>query len=283
MNHWVAQIRSNALAPFAALIMGVLLMAACSPAAAAPLGQEDGTPTATVTPEAGTPSMDTATPSPTPGSEEEEASEEDMEITAADLRVMLNLLLQEHVYLTLAATDEMMRGEDDGFEDAEAALDEHNTQPLADLIGAVHGDDAREAFVDLWSSHIGFFFDYAEGVEADDEDMMEEAEESLDGYVSGIAEFLSGANESLTEDAVAQIFEGHVAAMLPAIEAQEEDSDENAYEAAWEAAEHVSGGADALAAAIVEQNSDMFPDEPIFPEAGDGMMDMATPSPTPTP
>src|SRR5207245_6179244 len=86
---------------------------------------------------------------------------------AAGLRVGLNALLGEHVYLASAATNAALGGRQAEFEAAAAALDA-NSVDIAKAIGSVYGADAEKAFLPLWRRHIGFFVDYTVGVATKD-------------------------------------------------------------------------------------------------------------------
>lgn len=189
----------------------------------------------------------------------ETTHQEDEELTAVDLRVKINLLLQEHVYLTLDATEEIIEGDSmDEFYQAMITLDKRNTIPLSDLIGSVYGDETREAFFNLWRNHIGFFFDYAHAVEAGDQQAKVIALNELDQYTVEVGELLGGANPNLDSEGVTTLFQFHVVTMIAAIEAQGDEIEFNEYEAAWASAATVQPGADALASAIVAQFPDTF-------------------------
>ncbi len=81
---------------------------------------------------------------------------------AAGLRVGLNALLSEHVYLAAAATNAALAGRQPEFEAAAAALDA-NSVDVAKAIGSVYGPDAEKAFLPLWRKHIGMVVDYTVG------------------------------------------------------------------------------------------------------------------------
>src|SRR5262249_32694879 len=83
--------------------------------------------------------------------------------SSSDLRIGLNSLLKEHVYLAAAATGAALGGRQDEFKSAAGALDA-NSVALSQAIGSVYGSDAETAFLALWRKHIGFFVDYTTGV-----------------------------------------------------------------------------------------------------------------------
>src|SRR5262245_26245023 len=87
---------------------------------------------------------------------------------ASTLRVALNRLLAEHVYLAGAATNAALGGRDAEFKAAEGALD-GNSVDIGKAVGMVYGPDAEGAFLPLWRRHIGFFVDYTVGVATKDQ------------------------------------------------------------------------------------------------------------------
>ena len=78
--------------------------------------------------------------------------------SAATLRVTLNKLLAEHVYLAARATGAALGGQMPAFEAAAAALD-GNSVDLAKASETAYGDDAEKAFLPLWRAHIRMVVD----------------------------------------------------------------------------------------------------------------------------
>lgn len=171
---------------------------------------------------------------------------------AGDLRIVLNQLLAEHTYLAAMATDAALNGRNEEFEASASALDD-NTVDLGAAIGSVYGEEAEEAFVPLWRSHIGFFVDYTLGVAGDDQAMKDQAIDDLLGYRADFIAFLSGANPALTEEALTPILTPHVGTLTAVIDAQGADDPMTAYTALREAYGHMQMIADPLAEAIVQQ------------------------------
>lgn len=176
---------------------------------------------------------------------------------AGDLRITLNTLLAEHTFLAAMATDSALGGRDAEFEAAVNTLDA-NTLDLGSAIGSVYGDEAEEAFVPLWRSHIGFFVDYTTGVATVDVAMKDQAIDDLLGYRADFIAFLSGANPALTEDVLTPILTPHVGTLTAVIDAQGANDAMTAYTALREAYAHMQQIADPLAEAIVQQFPDLF-------------------------
>ena len=176
---------------------------------------------------------------------------------AADLRVALNALLQEHVYLATAATNAALNGNIEEFQAAAAALDE-NSVDLADANGAAYGTEAEEAFLPLWRKHIGFVVNYTTGLATNDTTKQEKAVNDLVAYTQEFGAFLNSATPSLPADAVAQLVKDHVLTLKTVIDAQAAGDYTTAYTALREAASHMQMIADAHIEAVVQQFPEKF-------------------------
>src|SRR3990172_7852056 len=108
---------------------------------------------------------------------------------ASDLRLALNSLLREHVFLAAAATDAALGGRNTEFQAAAGALDA-NSIDIAKAIGSVYGPDAEKAFLPLWRKHIGFVVDYTTGVATKNKAKQEKAVSDLIGYTEDFGAFL---------------------------------------------------------------------------------------------
>lgn len=196
-----------------AVIMLVLLsMAAmaCSSGAAAQQTQMTPTPPAD------------STPIP-PDSGNQMPSQSD----PAALRATLTTLLQEHLYLTLAAT-QAVTNDDDSEEEVKAVLDQRNSVVIADLVGELHGQDMREEFLQLWRNQIGYYYDFARATADDDEDDRDIALESLWGFVQELTSLMTGANPQIAEDEFRQELTRYIELTLLAIAYEEgEDTPED--------------------------------------------------------
>lgn len=180
---------------------------------------------------------------------------------AADLRVGLNLLLMDHVFLTAQATDQALLGNDGGFKAAAATLDK-NTVGLGDAIGSVYGDSAKTTFLDLWRKHIGFFVAYTQATAKGDTAGRQKADEDLTGYRADFDAFISGANPNLPKGAVANLLVDHVKGLEALIDAQAA-KDPSWPDKAMTAADHSQHIADPLATAIAKQFPDKVPGDPM--------------------
>ncbi|MEO8246796.1 MAG: hypothetical protein ABI622_06695 [Chloroflexota bacterium] len=176
---------------------------------------------------------------------------------AVDLRVALNQLLQEHLYLASFATDAAIGGRSDEFAAAGAALNTNGTD-LGAAIGSLYGTEAEDSFNQIWSAHNGFFVDYTTGVATDDQAMMDMAVEDLTTvYLPDFAEFLAGATD-LPQDALEGLIQDHILTTKAIVDAQGAGDVAAAAAADREAAMHMRMIGDPLAAAIVVKLPDQF-------------------------
>ncbi len=175
---------------------------------------------------------------------------------AADLRVLLNGLQQEHVSLASAATRAGFDGSAN-FKPAAMSLD-NNSKDLQAAVASVYGEEAGQTFYDIWNSHIGFFVDYTVAAKGGDTAGMEKAVQNLNGYVDGISTFFSEANPNLPKDAVAQLVGEHVGLLKAAVDNYGAGNIDASYAKEREARTQISNIAGAIAGAIVKQNPDKF-------------------------
>jgi hypothetical protein len=185
---------------------------------------------------------------------------------AANLRVTLNQLGSEHVYLAGYAFAAALGGRSDEFKVAADTTDK-NTQELGAAIGSVYGPDAQTKFLALWRAHIGFFVDYAMGAAAKDDAKKMKARADLDGYRNDIDAFLTGANPNLPKGVVAQLFAAHVVHLTTVIDDLVAGDTAGAYDMLHMAAHQTGEIMDPLSAAIVKQFPDKFPGDPMSPAA----------------
>jgi cytochrome c556 len=172
---------------------------------------------------------------------------------ASGLHATLSALLQEHVYLAGITLDTgaTFGFDSQEFELAAAQLDE-NSVKLADAVGSVSDQEKRDAFLDLWRQHIGFFVDYTMGAAEGDQAKQDEAKQNLDQYRQDAGAFFEEVTGgALPADAVAENLSGHVQTVFAAIDAVAA-GDTAVFDRLKQAAEHVNGSAETLAGGIAE-------------------------------
>ena len=175
---------------------------------------------------------------------------------AADLRVTLDRLLGEHAVLAMNAMQKGHDGADD-FEQATAAV-LSNSDDLAAAVGSVYGEEAGAAFLDLWNSHINFFVEYTVATAQDDAAGQAAAQEKLEGYRTGFATFLSGANPNLPAETLQQVVGIHIGHLSEWMTAYSAGDHEQAAQLYREAYAHMFAIGDALSSAIVAQFPENF-------------------------
>jgi len=191
---------------------------------------------------------------------------------AADLRVALNHLLAEHVFLAASATGGALGNREAQFKAAAEQLDA-NSVALAKAIGSAYGGDAEMAFLPLWRSHIGMVVDYTTGKATRDELKQQKAVDDLVGYTQDFGAFLSAANENLPKDVVAGLVKSHVLTLKDVVDAQAAGDAKMQFMAIRGAGHHMSMIADPLAEATAIKFPDKFREMATSPDApGHGSM-----------
>ena len=171
---------------------------------------------------------------------------------AADLRVLLNSLERQHVDLAATAVRAGFDGQK-SFPAVAAELDK-NSVALADAVGSIYGVSARDTFLAIWRSHIGYFVDYTLAAKAGDKVKMDAAVAKLTGeYVPTISEFFANANPNLPKEVVAQLVTQHVLHLKAAVDAYGAGDAATSYAKQTEAYNQIGSIADALAGGIVKQ------------------------------
>jgi plastocyanin len=183
---------------------------------------------------------------------------------AADLRVGLNKLLAEHVYLAARATGAALAGQTSAFEAAAAALDA-NSVDLSKAIGAAYGPEAEAAFLPLWRNHIGMVVSYTQGLATDDTAKQQKAVADLLQYAQDFGAFLSAANENLPQPVVAELVKGHIVSLKEIPDAQKARDWDRVYRSLRTAIGHKQLIADPLAQATAAKFPGAFPGDPTTP------------------
>ena len=173
------------------------------------------------------------------------------------LRVDLNQLLQEHLYLATDATGAALGGRNDEFQAAGKVLNDNGTD-LGSAIRSLYGADAQSKFNQIWSAHNGFFVDYTTGVAKKDQAMQQKAVADLSNtYVPQFSDFISGAT-GLPRDTVANLTKEHVLTTKDVVDAQGAKDFAASARKDRAAAQHMEMIGDPLAAAIVQKLPQRF-------------------------
>ena len=174
---------------------------------------------------------------------------------AADLRVKLDRLLGEHALLAIDATRSGYDGDAD-FTRVAATLDQNSVE-LANTIGSVYGRKARNEFLNgsfKWRAHIRFFVDYTVALKKGDEAGQQRAVNNLKGYIGSFSGFLSKAT-GLPFTAVRASITQHVMQLKGQLDAYAAKDYAKAYRLQRTAYAHMFMTGDAIAGAIIKQQS----------------------------
>ncbi len=174
-----------------------------------------------------------------------------------NLRVSLNQLLQEHLYLATDATGSALGGRTDEFQAAGKALNDNGTD-IGQAIGSLYGPDSQNKFNQIWSAHNGFFVDYTTGVAKNDKAIQDKAVQDLTTvYVPQFSDFIVGAT-GLPKDTVVNLTKEHVLTTKDVVDAQGAKSFQSAAQKDRTAAQHMQMIGDPLAAGIVAKLPQKF-------------------------
>lgn len=172
----------------------------------------------------------------------------DPESEAAQVRGEMTALLQEHVYLAgiAVATAYHAGADSEEFELAAETVDTNSVE-LADAVGDLAGDDARESFLRNWREHIDYFVDYALAAADGDDEAMNAAVTDLREYTDGVGQFFERITDGeLAAEAVTESFNGHVDTLAAAVDSLA-DGDTDAFADLQMASHHVVEGAAVMA------------------------------------
>ncbi|MCD3218846.1 copper amine oxidase [Mammaliicoccus sciuri] len=175
---------------------------------------------------------------------------------AVELRSNLDMLLSEHAYL---ATDTMRKGAE-GSKDFDASVKSlnMNTKDLSKAIGDVYGQEAGKEFEKMWVEHIGYFVDYVNATNNNDENARQEALKNLDNYREHFSQFLASAtDEKLEAKGLSEGLQMHVNQLVSAFDASVNGDYDKAYKYERESIHHMYMVSKGLSNAITQQ----FPED----------------------
>jgi hypothetical protein len=174
-----------------------------------------------------------------------------------DLRVTLDQLLQEHAYLTTAATSAALGGRTDELQAAARSLND-GAADLARALGAVAGTGAQARFDQLWTTHDALVIDYALGVARGDLTTREGTLADLaNGSTAQFASFLADLT-GLPLQTLSTMVGQQVLATTNAVDAQETRDAAAAAEKDREAAQQAAAIGDPVTAALVRRLPSQF-------------------------
>lgn len=177
---------------------------------------------------------------------------------AANLRVTMNNLLREHVTTNLEVTYNIVSQAPEaklkGSIDAQTA----NATAIANAVGAIYGDDAKNAITTPFVAHLTASNNYARAVQAGNENAKTASLEALQTSLREVATVFNSVIPSISVDTLYNALNEHEMLMNDiAREAQSGDY-ARAYELEAQALTQISAGADVLTNGIIESKPDMF-------------------------
>jgi hypothetical protein len=176
---------------------------------------------------------------------------------SVDLRVTLDQLLQEHAYLTTAATSAALGDRTDELQAAARSLND-GAADLARALGAVAGTGAQARFDQLWTTHDALVIDYALGVARGDLTTREGTLADLaNGSTVQFASFLADLT-GLPPQTLSAMLRQHVLATTNAVDAQGTRDAADAAEKDREAAQQAAAIGDPVTAALVRRLPSRF-------------------------
>ena len=191
---------------------------------------------------------------------------------ALDLRLSLDRLFGEHTYLAAIAMRAGLTDASD-FEAAADALDA-NSADLAKQIAEIYGEDAGDAFDELWRSHTSYYLDYVEASADDNAAGKTQALQGLREYREDFSAFLAGANPFLDAAGLEALLDEHTSHLVAQVSQYLDEDYETSIETLREAYAHSELLAAGLAGAIADQFPLIFPDTalPAPPRSGPSVL-----------
>ena len=177
---------------------------------------------------------------------------------ADELRVGLNRLFGEHVYLAIFATQRGLQGGKE-FPALGKALD-RNSVEIANAIGSVYGTKARNEFLNgkfMWRAHIKFFVDYTVAKAKNNRAGQTRAVNNLKVYIGTFSKFLATAT-GLPQSALQKSITTHVMQLKGQLDAYAAGNSARSYTLTRQAYHHMGMTADVLSTAIVKKFPQKF-------------------------
>ena len=123
--------------------------------------------------------------------------------SSSDAALRLEALLGQHALLAADMMRGRLRNDEDFAQAANAAVGQ-NADDLAQLVGALLGDQQAARFKGVWADHVAALFNYARGVATEDTAVREEARVKLVGLEGDIADFFSQASQGRLDPGAAR-------------------------------------------------------------------------------
>ncbi len=175
---------------------------------------------------------------------------------AADLRVKLDVLLQEHTELTASSSVAIVAGLPEAT--AVAAQVDKNSNDLADTIGGYYGNDNRQKFYDSWKAHVTNLSDYAAAVKKGDKTAMTTTSQAVTSGGQNLANLLAGLNNQFSAADLNTLLSQHEGDLKKIVDSYSSKDYAGAFGTERTAINDTLKLGDYLASGIVKQNQSQF-------------------------
>lgn len=195
-------------------------------------------------------------PKAQPGSSVTEVTAPDSATKAADLRVKLDDLLQEHAYLAAGTSAATVAGLPEST--ALTTQLSKNSSDLAAALGGYYGAANQQKFLDGWQAHVKGLSDYATAVRKGDQAGMTAAKQTMDSQVQAVAVLLASFNNRFAANDIKTMLAGHEAGLTAAIDSYDANDYTAAVSGVHSASQHAIELGNYLANGTVKQYPGKF-------------------------
>lgn len=168
------------------------------------------------------------------------------------VHLQLRSLLQEHALG--GAT--LFINRFDGSPAYQASYDaaQQNSQAIADFVGKYYGNDAENAFLPLWKSHIDLLVQYTDAVKNNDGNSKQQALNGLNSFTDQMVSFFQQQDQNLPTDTMRNLLTDHIQMEQSIIDAHASGDFSRQYDLMHQAFVHAGDAADQITQ-IAQQKS----------------------------
>jgi pyruvate/2-oxoglutarate dehydrogenase complex dihydrolipoamide acyltransferase (E2) component len=176
---------------------------------------------------------------------------------AAELRSVVNQLLQEHTLLAGNASGAYLGGR---LAEAQAAgrILAQNGIELSSVIGQAYGPEAQAQFAQVWAQHLAQMVGFYDAIQEGDQAKQQQATDATNAFVQTTTAFFESATGTLPRDQFASALTAHGQALMAATQAQAQLDWSTAYMKNKEATSHARTVSDTLVQATVQKFPETF-------------------------
>jgi hypothetical protein len=127
---------------------------------------------------------------------------------AAELRSVMNQLLQEHTLLAGNLSGAYLGGRPAEAQAAARVLGQNGIE-LSSAIGQVYGPEAQAQFAQAWAAHLAQMVGFYDAIQEGDQVKQQQAMDATGAFVQKTTEFFSSATGTLPRDQFANALTAH--------------------------------------------------------------------------